>query len=145
MDMKKIRELVKAVEESEINELIIEENDTKITIRKGFFTAVDKGKVVTEEGSKVELSEEVEAKYPDTWKEFTAPMVGTFYRASHPDAPPFVEEGDEIEEGQTVCILEAMKLMNEIVTEEAGVIKKILVGNGASIEYGQVLFLYEPK
>lgn len=145
MDIKKIEKLIKAVEESEINEIIVEENGVRIAIRKGFFATEDKGEVVTEEGTKIELPEEPEAKYPDTWKKIAAPMVGTFYRASHPDADPFVEEGDEVEAGQTVCILEAMKLMNKIETEEAGVIKKICVENGSPVEYGQILFLYESK
>ncbi|HET8579354.1 MAG TPA: acetyl-CoA carboxylase biotin carboxyl carrier protein [Methylomirabilota bacterium] len=73
-----------------------------------------------------------------------APMVGTFYRASSPDAPPFVNEGDLIKEGQVLCIIEAMKLMNEIEAKGAGRIAKILVENAQPVEYGQTLFLVEP-
>ncbi|HET7874650.1 MAG TPA: acetyl-CoA carboxylase biotin carboxyl carrier protein, partial [Methylomirabilota bacterium] len=73
-----------------------------------------------------------------------APMVGTFYRAAKPDAPPFVSEGDVVEEGQALCIIEAMKLMNEIESKVAGRIAKILVENGQPVEYGQTLFLVEP-
>ena len=73
-----------------------------------------------------------------------APMVGTFYRAPKPDAPPFVSEGDVVKEGQVLCIVEAMKLMNEIEAKAAGRIVKILVDNGQPVEFGQSLFLMEP-
>jgi acetyl-CoA carboxylase biotin carboxyl carrier protein len=73
-----------------------------------------------------------------------APMVGTFYRASKPGAPPFVQEGDTVAPGQTLCILEAMKLMNELPAEVAGTVREICVENGEPVEYGQVLFRIEP-
>jgi acetyl-CoA carboxylase biotin carboxyl carrier protein len=71
-------------------------------------------------------------------------MVGTFYRSPKPDAPPFVSEGDEVRVGQTVCILEAMKLFNEIPSEVTGRIARVLGENGAPVEYGQALFLVDP-
>ena len=74
-----------------------------------------------------------------------APMVGTFYRASAPTAEPYVREGDVIKEGQIVCVIEAMKLMNEIEAKVAGRVAKILVENGHAVEYGQPLFLIEPS
>jgi acetyl-CoA carboxylase biotin carboxyl carrier protein len=74
-----------------------------------------------------------------------APMVGTFYRASAPTAEPYVRENDLVKEGQIVCIIEAMKLMNEIETKSAGRIAKILVENGQAVEYGQPLFLIDPS
>jgi len=74
----------------------------------------------------------------------TAPMVGTFYRAPSPDAPPYVDEGDVVDPGQTVCIIEAMKLFNEIKSELQGRVAKVLVENGTPVEYGQPLFLIEP-
>jgi len=73
-----------------------------------------------------------------------SPMVGTFYRAPKPDAPAFVQEGDAVEVGQTVCVLEAMKLFNEIPSDVAGRIVRVLVENGAAVEYGQPLFLVDP-
>ncbi|MCS6869029.1 acetyl-CoA carboxylase biotin carboxyl carrier protein, partial [Thermus sp.] len=76
--------------------------------------------------------------------EVKAPIVGTFYRAPAPDAPPYVKEGDRVEKGQVLCIIEAMKLMNEIESEVSGVVKKILVQNGEPVEYGQPLFLIQP-
>ena len=74
-----------------------------------------------------------------------APMVGTFYRAPRPEAPPFVSEGDTVTEGQVLCIIEAMKLMNEIEAKIAGRIARILVDNAQPVEYGQPLFLVEPR
>ncbi|MBB6030255.1 acetyl-CoA carboxylase biotin carboxyl carrier protein [Oceanithermus desulfurans] len=76
--------------------------------------------------------------------EITAPIVGTFYRKPAPDAEPFVNVGDRIEKGQVVCIIEAMKLFNEIESEVSGVVRKILVEDGEPVEYGQPLFLVEP-
>jgi len=73
-----------------------------------------------------------------------APMVGTFYRSPKPDAPPFVTEGDVVKEGQVICIVEAMKLMNEIESKVAGRIAKVVVENGQPVEFGQALFLVEP-
>lgn len=143
MDIDQIKELIKAVEQSEIGEVVVEEGGAKITVRKGVGLLAESG---IEPKVPEAVDENPEAKsleYPDHWKEITAPMVGTFYRAPAPTVPPFVEEGDEVEEGQTVCILEAMKLMNEITAEEKGVIRKILVENAQPVEYGQVLFLYE--
>ncbi len=76
--------------------------------------------------------------------EINAPIVGTFYRKPAPDAEPFVKEGDRVEKGQVVCIIEAMKLFNEIESEVAGVVRKVLVEDGEPVEYGQPLFLVEP-
>jgi acetyl-CoA carboxylase biotin carboxyl carrier protein len=72
-----------------------------------------------------------------------SPMVGTFYRATSPDAPPFVDVGSQVQPGQTLCIIEAMKIMNEIASEVAGSVRKILVENAQPVEFGQVLFLVE--
>ncbi|RIH88533.1 acetyl-CoA carboxylase biotin carboxyl carrier protein [Calidithermus roseus] len=76
--------------------------------------------------------------------EIKAPIVGTFYRAPSPDAEPFVKEGDTVKKGQVLCIIEAMKLMNEIESDVSGIVRKILVSNGEPVEYGQVLFIIEP-
>ena len=78
-------------------------------------------------------------------EEFTAPLVGTYYIASKPDAPPFVKEGDTISKGQIICIIEAMKIFNEIEAEHNGVIKKILVSDGTPVEYGQPLMIISPS
>jgi acetyl-CoA carboxylase biotin carboxyl carrier protein len=87
----------------------------------------------------------VVAERPGNMITIEAPMVGTFYRASAPTAEPYVREGDLVKEGQIVCIIEAMKLMNEIETKSAGRVAQILVENGQAVEYGQPLFLIEPS
>ena len=76
--------------------------------------------------------------------EITAPMVGTFYRAPSPESPPFVKEGDRVTAGQTLCIIEAMKIMNEIESEVTGRISRIVMENAKAVEYGQTLFVIEP-
>jgi acetyl-CoA carboxylase biotin carboxyl carrier protein len=80
----------------------------------------------------------------DNWIEITSPMVGTFYKAPAPDADPFVEVGDQIEEGETVCIIEAMKLMNEIEADNPGTIQKVCCENAEPVSKGDVLFYLEP-
>jgi acetyl-CoA carboxylase biotin carboxyl carrier protein len=90
-------------------------------------------------------AEEPEAAPDEGLVEITSPMVGTFYRAPAPDAPPYVEVGDRVEQGQTLCILEAMKLMNELEAEIAGTIREIAVSNADPVEFGQVLFRIDPS
>jgi acetyl-CoA carboxylase biotin carboxyl carrier protein len=85
------------------------------------------------------------AELPPGTMTIEAPMVGTFYRATSPEATPFVSEGDMVKEGQTLCIIEAMKLMNEIESKVAGRVVKILVENSQPVEFGQPLFLVEPR
>ncbi len=86
----------------------------------------------------------VERAAEDGWVEVESPMVGTFYRAPAPEAPPYVDVGTRVSKGQTLCILEAMKLMNELEAELDGVVREILVQNGDPVEYGQALFRIEP-
>lgn len=117
MDEKQIRKIIKMLEE----------------IKAELEQALPQGK------QRPSSDKEPEVPY----KEIVSPMVGTFYRSPAPDADFFVSEGDIVEKGQTVCIIEAMKLMNEIPIEEKGKIVKVLVENNQSVEYGQVLFLYE--
>ncbi|NLM25671.1 MAG: acetyl-CoA carboxylase biotin carboxyl carrier protein [Firmicutes bacterium] len=91
----------------------------------------------------IELEQEKEEKVPDNIIEITSPMVGTFYRAPSPTSDPYVVEGDLVKVGQTLCIIEAMKLMNEFQSEYSGKIVEILVENGQPVEYGEPLFLLE--
>jgi acetyl-CoA carboxylase biotin carboxyl carrier protein len=92
-----------------------------------------------------EAAGQAAAEAPPGTVSIDAPMVGTFYRATSPDASPFVSEGDLVKEGQTLCIIEAMKLMNEIESKVAGRVVKILVENAQPVEFGQPLFLVEPR
>jgi len=149
VDVNQIRELIKIVEASDISEIVIEEGEMKVSVRRGGFAPA--ASAVTSvsatpaaEAAPVATSAPAEGERPASWKTVTAPMVGTFYEAASPGSPAFVGVGDAFAEGATLCILEAMKLMNEIVAEEAGVVREIGVKNGDSVEYGTVLFYYEP-
>ncbi len=141
MDLEQVKELIKVFEQSDVGELSVEEDGVKINLRKSASTVVAPA---VDDGSLAAESSAAKKEYPDGWREITAPMVGTFYRSSAPDAEHFVEVGDEVKKGQTVCILEAMKLMNEIAVEEDGIIREILIENAQPVEYGQPMFLYEP-
>lgn len=147
MDVDRIKELIKVFETSEVGEMVIEEGEARISLRKPDFKVVDeKIPDSPEESLEPESSPVDGANGTDKngWKKITAPMVGTFYRAPSPDSAPYVEVGDAIEEGQVVCILEAMKLMNEITVDEPGVIKEICIENANPVQFAQVLFYYEP-
>ena len=155
MNLSELKELIKILNETDISEISLESDGTKISIKKRApctISATTEGEVnVTPDTSKTEdaLKERKEEKKPEIDMEgvekVTAPMVGTFYRAPAPDAEPFVEIGQIVETGQTLCIIEAMKLMNEIEAEFSGEIVDILVENGQPVEYGQPLFLIRRK
>ncbi|MBA4371100.1 MAG: acetyl-CoA carboxylase biotin carboxyl carrier protein [Coriobacteriaceae bacterium] len=152
VDVNQIRELVKIVELSDITEVTVEEGGAKITVRKGgVFVAPAEAPsaALSETGVSGPVTAPVEAaaapvERPSTWRPVISPMVGTFYRSPAPGADPFVEVGTQVDEGQTLCILEAMKLMNEISAEEAGVIRDACAADASPVEYGTVLFYYEP-
>ncbi|MGH6890695.1 MAG: acetyl-CoA carboxylase biotin carboxyl carrier protein [Dongiaceae bacterium] len=151
MDLRKLKKLIDLVQESGIAELEITEGEEKVKIVKGAGASIGMGSppsssappaIVAEApkpGKAGTLATEHEAA-PEG-QPVNAPMVGTFYRAPSPDAKSFVEVGQAVKKGDTVCIIEAMKLMNEIETDVAGVVKAILVENGQPVEYGQPLFL----
>ena len=136
----RIRDLIEIIENADIGELTVEEGDLKVTVRKAF--SEDTPTVRKDGPSNVSSGSEVDPL--STISTFDAPMVGTFYRASEPGAPPFVEEGQIIEEGQTLCILEAMKVMNEVKANSSAVVRKVCVADAQPVEYGQVLFELEP-
>jgi acetyl-CoA carboxylase biotin carboxyl carrier protein len=143
-----IEELIRIVEESQISELEICEGKRKIRIAKGGTgSASASAPPIPQAASPIPAAAPEEA--PDTsklasnLKQITSPMVGTFYRSPAPDADPFVDVGQKVAVGQTVCIVEAMKLMNEIGAEFSGTIRDVLVENGHPVEFGQPLFLVE--
>jgi len=148
MDLKQIEELIEILKDTDVSELKIEEDDIEIDIKRGFNNNVVTGqtvvntKVSNESEVKNKKSEKNEEENTDR-EEIVAPMVGTFYRSPSPEADPFVEIGDTVENGDVVCILEAMKLMNEIEAETKCKIIDVLVEDGEAIEYGQPLFEIE--
>ena len=149
VDVNQIRELIKVVETSDISEIVIEEGDAKVTVRRGgVMAAVAPATSVTSESPSAAAepaagTAATAGTRPAGWKTVVAPMVGTFYASPAPGSAPFVQVGDTVSEGQPLCILEAMKLMNEISAEEPGIIREIVASNGDLVEYGSILFYYE--
>ena len=134
MDMKKIRELVKIMEGSTLTELTVKDAETEISLCRQGSPAAPIQVTVPAAAPAVPKAEEDETVL------ITAPSVGTFYAAPAPDAPAYVKVGDHVMKGQTVCILEAMKLMNEIESDYDCQIEAVLVSNEQKVEYGQPLF-----
>src|SRR5439155_18439935 len=136
-----IREVVRIVQETGVGEITIEEHGTRVSVRRTPETQL----VATAPASPAELPT-ASAALPaaDGLVRVESPMVGTFFRSPQPGAPSFVEEGDAVAAGQTLCILEAMKLMNEVKAEIEAVVRRVHVGNAEPVEYGQLLFELEP-
>ena len=151
MNLKEIKELINLMNENNLTELEIEREGTKIRISKsasGKFEAITEGPSVPRVVQTVQMDQGEAAKKSAAAEKnlvaVKAPMVGTFYRAPSPDAKPYVEIGQAVDVGQVVCIIEAMKLMNEIKSEVKGKVVEVLVENANSVEYGQALFMVEP-
>lgn len=160
MDIKQVQELIRFVSKSGVNEVSIEEKDFKITIKTNQPPIFSNAPVAAaaqvaapQPAAPAPVSAPVAVAAPaaisvadDTSKYITvkSPMIGTFYRSASPDKPFFVNVGDEIKVGQVICIIEAMKLFNEIESEVSGRIVKVLVENSSPVEYDQPLFLVEP-
>ena len=149
MDLRKLKTLIDLVSESNVSELEITEADGKVRIVKAGAAPVVMSMpvaapAVAAAAAAPVAAPAVEPAIPeDTGHVVKSPMVGTFYRASSPGAKSFAEVGDSVKEGQPVCIIEAMKIMNEIEADMEGTITKILVENGQPVEYGQPLFVIE--
>ncbi len=151
MNLKELKEMVALMNENNLTELELEREGLKIRLRRTAEQTASN--VVIERIAAPQQAAMVPAPaplpaaapVPSNLVEIKAPMVGTFYRAPSPDASPFVEVGSEVEIGQVVCIIEAMKLMNEIKSEVKGVVREVLIENADPIEFGQVLFRIEPK
>jgi len=145
MDLRKLKKLIDLVQESGISELEVTEGEEKVRIAKHLaLAAAPAAHAVTLPmpiaAAPVSASQETEQSLPDG-SVIHSPMVGTFYRAASPGAKPFVDVGQSVGNGDRLCIIEAMKLMNEIESEYEGVVKAILVENGQPVEYGQPLFV----
>ena len=141
----RIREIVRIVQETGVGEVTIEEDDLRVSVRRSddqlgrLPPAPEEAPLAVEEPAPAPVEPRA-----DGLVRVEAPMVGTFYRAPQPGAPPFVEEGDPVAPGQTLCILEAMKLMNEVKADVEGIVRTIYVENAQPVEYGQLLFELEP-
>jgi acetyl-CoA carboxylase biotin carboxyl carrier protein len=156
MNLKEIKELIELIKDTDISELEVERSGVKVRLRKGgdvtFHPSMPRMEypptaivapavtVVPAAGAAVE---KVTEPAKTNVIKVTSPIVGTFYRSSSPDKPAYVEVGDVVKKGQVLCIIEAMKLMNEIECESAGKIVQVLVESGAPVEYGEPLFVIE--
>lgn len=159
MTVKDIKELIKLIDEYKLAEFKLEDGDLKLTIRSNTYTkeppaavqVVNPAPIVHAQPAVVEqASAQAEAAPSNEVStanllEVKSPIVGTFYRSSSPDKPPFIKVGDSIATGDVVCIVEAMKLFNEIESEVSGKIVKVLVEDSSPVEYDQVLFLVDPN
>ena len=154
MDFEEIKKLVELVEKSDISHLTLDENGSKIEIKKEKVQAMTTVAIPQESTvqptNNINTSENTQPKPKDQNSkndnliEIKAQMVGTFYNSPNPDSPLYVKNGDTISEGQIICIIEAMKLFNEIESEVSGTIEKVCVENGMPVEFGQTLFLIKP-
>lgn len=153
MDIKQIQDLIKFVHKSGVNEVSIEENDFKITIKTNQAPTVVTATIPAAAPLAAAPAPVAAAPAPapapavsesDNYITIKSPMIGTFYRSASPDKPAFVNVGDEIKAGQVLCVVEAMKLFNEIEAEISGRIVKVLVDNASPIEFDQPLFVVEP-
>jgi acetyl-CoA carboxylase biotin carboxyl carrier protein len=162
MDLRKLKTLIDLVSDSNVTELEITEAEGKVRIVKG---AVASGAPVLTQQVMVPAAAPVAPAAPPAVSEIAetaavnaaaaaaeaaaaghtvkSPMVGTFYRSSSPGAAPFVQVGDTVKEGDTLCIIEAMKILNEIESDKSGVVKQVLCENGQAVEYGQALYIIE--
>jgi len=154
IDLDWIRQLIDLLDQSAVDSLEISRLGTRVRISKSppiqllgsgghSVPGVAPAGLETATSGPVQPSEAPAAVPDDSMTDVESPMVGTFYRSPAPDAPAYVEVGDRVRQGQTLCILEAMKLMNELESEIGGTVREICVGNGDPVEYGQTLFRIE--
>ncbi len=154
IDFKEIRELLNAISDANVAEFSLKSDQFELTVRKGQVSMVTETPVSfpssesspTEESGTAspESSPATRSTDQSQWEDITSPIVGTFYAASAPGESPFVKVGDQIQANQTVCIVEAMKIMNEIEAEVSGQVMEINVQNGEPVEYGQTLMRIKP-
>jgi len=151
MDLRKLKKLIDLVEESGISELELTEGEEKVKISRNTFTppqpqliqsqaALNAQQIIKLEEPPISNEEKKIAIANDS-NTINSPMVGIFYRAASPDSSPFIEVGSSVKKGDTLCIIEAMKLLNEIECDQDGIIKKILIENGQPVEFGEPLFI----
>jgi len=150
MDLRKLKTLIDLVSESNVSELEITEAEGKIRIVKGGFSVATQyaqthvpAAAVAVPAAAAAVETAVVAEVVETGHTTKSPMVGTFYRCATPGAKSFVEVGDAVKQGDTLCIIEAMKILNEIEADKSGTVRRILAENGQAVEYGQPLFIID--
>jgi acetyl-CoA carboxylase biotin carboxyl carrier protein len=152
MDLRKLKTLIDLVEASDISELELTEGEEKVKISRQNNTVQSLGPVnYVQQPIQTPVNQQPQAQTEETLSKvdtttidnkdaITSPMVGTFYRSASPDSAPFIDIGSTVKKGETLCIIEAMKILNEIESDKEGTISKILVENGQPVEFGQPLF-----
>jgi acetyl-CoA carboxylase biotin carboxyl carrier protein len=155
MDIRKVKKLIELLDESGIAEIEITEGEEAVRISRYPTGAAAAPAPVYAQAPPPQAAAAAPAPAPhgepaaaapeEDGYPVTAPMVGTFYSSSSPGAAPYVQVGDQVSEGDTLCIIEAMKMMNQIEADASGVIKSIRVQNGEPVEYGQILFVIDPR
>jgi acetyl-CoA carboxylase biotin carboxyl carrier protein len=149
MDLRKLKTLIDLVSESNVSELEITEAEGKVRIVKGGVAVMQQYAPVVQQMQAAPAPQPVAAGAApvaapaEVGHTVKSPMVGTFYRSASPGSKSFVEIGDAVKEGDTLCIIEAMKILNEIESDKTGVVKRVLSDNGQAVEYGQPLFIIE--
>ena len=143
MDIRKVKKLIELLEESGLSEIEITEGEDKVRISRQSTSSVNEVQVIPTQQVNNTIDNEVVAENHrnNNFHKIQAPMIGTFYQSSEPEAKAFVKVGDPISKGDTLCIIEAMKMMNQIECDVDGTIERILVQNGDPVEYDEVLFL----
>jgi len=146
VDISQIRKLIRLIQRTDVSEIEVTEGGQTVRIRRNTGTQVMPAPqpVVAAPAPVAEPSTEIQMEAGHKEHILHSPMVGTFYRSPSPEADPFVHEGSKVKKGDTLCIIEAMKLMNEIEAEYDGIIEKILVKNATPVEYGEALFVIIP-
>jgi len=147
MELEDLKEIIELLKETDITELQVEKDGTKVKIKREKF--LQQFEITAQRPSVVPVQETMVKEIVAEESEqrlitITSPIVGTFYRSPSPEAATFIEIGQRVKKGQVLCIIEAMKLMNEIESEADGIVVKALVENGQPVEYGEPLFLIDP-
>ena len=145
MDIRKVKKLIELLEESGLSEIEITEGDDKVRISKQTTVAKSSSDNANDTNGDFEQSVTATPLPKNGFHEVKAPMIGTYYQASEPNAEAFVKVGDPVSEGDTLCIIEAMKMMNKNECDVDGIVERILVQNGDPVEYDEVLFLISQK
>lgn len=150
MDIRKVKKLIELLEESGVSEIEIQEGEERVRISRHVVSAAPQNQTVQvvpqsfavpSATSATPSSEPLKKESPISGHTMAAPMVGTFYRAPSPNDKPFVDVGSRVKKGDTLCIIEAMKMLNQIEADHSGIIQQILVENGQPVEFGQPLFV----
>ena len=141
MDMQELKDIIRLLKDEGLSEITIADGDERVTVKRLLQESPIQG---VQQASTIETSaEDNPTEMPEREFSLTAPLVGTFYRRPSPDDEPFVAVGDRVQVGDTICIIEAMKVMNEIKAEAAGIVRQALLDDGAVVEFGQPLFTFE--